>query len=43
MKHIRHLSGKPGNAQNATVGQIISVIAQLMSVVGTALLAKEQA
>lgn len=44
MKHVRRISlltVRP--AQDLTIGQILSVVAQLMTVVATALLAKDAA
>ncbi|HNR31937.1 MAG TPA: hypothetical protein PKI11_13690 [Candidatus Hydrogenedentes bacterium] len=42
MKHLAIISARPRRASlNATPGQIIAVVAQLMTVVATALLAKE--
>ncbi len=44
MKHVVTISTHPKRASlSATPGQVISVVAQLMTVVATALLAKEEA
>lgn len=43
MKHLKVMTQKPAQAQDATVGTILSVVAQILSVVGAALVAKESA
>lgn len=44
MKHVKRISLTPARAaQDLTIGQILSVLAQLLTVVATALLAKDQA
>jgi hypothetical protein len=42
MKHIKVISSAPAQAQqDLSIGQIISVVAQLLTVIGTALLGKD--
>ncbi len=43
MKHVQVISRKPGRAQDISIGQIIAVIAQILTVIGTALVAKDAA
>ena len=42
MKHIRTLTQTPARAQEVTVGQILTFVVSLLSVVATFLTAKEQ-
>jgi hypothetical protein len=44
MKHFKVISSAPAQAQqDLSIGQIISVIAQLLTVIGTALVGKDAA
>jgi hypothetical protein len=41
MKHIKALSHKPAQAQDASIGQILAVVAAVLGVLGEALIAKD--
>ena len=42
MKHIRAISATPKKAQSVTVGSVMSVIAQLVTIVGAFITQKEE-
>ncbi len=41
--YLKPISRKPAVAQDASIGQILSVIASILGVIGSALLAKDNA
>jgi len=43
MKHVKKISAAPARAQDITVGAVLSVIGQIISVVASALVQKEEA
>lgn len=43
MKHLRQISRGPEKAQDLGIGAILAVVAQVMTVLATALVAKETA
>jgi len=43
VKHLRTISHQPSKAQETSIGAILSVVAQILSVIGAALVAKDAA
>jgi hypothetical protein len=41
MKHVKSISRKPAQAQELSIGQLIAVVAEIMSIIGAALITKD--
>lgn len=41
MKHVKSISRTPAHAQSLSLGQLLAVVAEILSIVGAALITKD--